>query len=206
MIKVCIPTVPERKEKLRKCLDAIKKNTEEDLSWFIYTNNAGGWVKACHEMLEKLSDEKMVIILGDDALVQKGWMTALLAAVEKHGEDKFYCVNDGKFKQSIAVFPCARVSYLRRYLYRGYGHYAADTELTAIAKAQGNFVYVPDSVILHEHPIYGSDGLQVPEMDDVYKTSWNKWKKVDESLFKQRRLSSDGFKDLSKIDMNEVEQ
>lgn len=202
MLRVCIPTVHERRDRLYKCMERLE--WWNNSCWFILTvheNNAGGWVKACHEMLQNIDDDEMVLILGDDALPQKGCISALYAEIDRSGEDKFYCVNDMHFRKSICVFPCAKAGYIKKYLYKGYNHYGADTELTLIAKAQNRFVWVPNSVVFHQNPFYGSDGIDKPEIDGVYERCM-KTRLSDEALYRTRKKLSGDFHDLTAIELN----
>lgn len=197
MITVCIPTVPKREQRLQVCLDALKQNTPEKHELLVYTNNDGGWVKACRNMLKDLKD-RFVIILGDDAIPQKDWLKNLESATLNH--DSLFCVNDLVFKDSVAVFPAGPASYIRKYLYAGYNHYGADSELTQIAKAQDRFVWVPDSIIHHHHFVHPSTSSA--PLDDVYAECWSQYKRKDERLFRERCKASDKFKNLKGIPLN----
>ena len=76
MIYICIPTTPERRERLAELVQSIHENTKDmKYSIVVYENEDGGWVKAVHNMLQGI--DGYVVLLGSDTVVTKYWLSNL---------------------------------------------------------------------------------------------------------------------------------
>ncbi|WP_146339492.1 hypothetical protein [Nesterenkonia sp. NBAIMH1] len=102
------------------------------------------------------SDASWVVYLAEDAIPGAGWLrrahTKLLA-----NEKSLLAFNCGKWHGRVASFGMIKKSwayelYGPHIMYEGYQSHRADNEITAIARAQDQFLYAPECVLV-EHDL-----------------------------------------------------
>ncbi|WP_147383475.1 hypothetical protein [Nesterenkonia natronophila] len=97
-----------------------------------------------------------VVYLAEDALPGEAW---LRKAHEKlvSNEKSLLAFNCGKWHGRVAAFGMVKRSwayglYGNQILYEGYQSHRADNELTVLARAQNEFLYAPDCVLVEYDP------------------------------------------------------
>lgn len=180
MLNILIPTTKERRPRLDKLIQALRE-VEIPYILCIYENMDGGWVKATRNMLLEMNPTSLCLILGDDCLPEKG---AIEILYNKYVERFPDCVGlaqpeDDILHGSVATFPMAIASNILKYLHYQYHHNYADQELTEWFKSMGKYLYVPESVIHHQHWTNGA------ERDNTYKLQENYYQH-DADLFNSR--------------------
>lgn len=191
MIYICIPTTPDRHNRLKELIDSIHEHTQNiEHTVVFYPNELGGWVKAVHRMLEGI--DGYVVLLGSDVVVKKDWLRILwdrFIAVFPDGSgaaQPYDEINRGMLCQH----PLAHSRTIKKYLYKGYIHNFSDNDMTETLLRDGKYLYVPESKIEHKHFIIGK-----AEKDKTYEMVFNKenWEK-DHALFLTRKQN--GFKEI----------
>lgn len=113
----------------------------------------------------------------DDFLFHPNWLPPLMDLSENFGmvgpEDLGNpSVRAGQLAVSYLIsrryIPKACIGYPKNLLYEGYIHNYTDTELTATAIANGEYVYCPNSIVEHMHPSWNKS-----EHDATYELSFN---------------------------------
>jgi hypothetical protein len=110
-----------------------------------------GFVKTFNDTAARLS-ATYVVYLAEDVYPGRRWLK--LARDKLQGSGKgLLAVNDGKWRGRIASYGMVRAEWAKQLyggplLYSGYRNHVADNELTIIARALGQFVYEPDSVLV----------------------------------------------------------
>lgn len=100
--------------------------------------------------------------LAQDAFPGDGWLKCALYTLDHTGAG-LLAFNDGRFHGNLAVFGMARRSFVRALYHNflffpGYKRHFADTELSAIARAQGVMTYNENCLLVevdygkHEKP------------------------------------------------------
>lgn len=148
-IIILIPTTPERRERLARCIESVRENSNHPHVIMTFENTIG-WVGAVREMLSKLNPYSLAVIINDDCVPQKDWLKILYASHLMH-PDHLLQPNDGIMQGKVATMPFATVGYLLENIYDGYKSYYADTELTDRAIRQNRYGYVPEAIVTHEH-------------------------------------------------------
>lgn len=190
MVTICIPTTPERRERLKTCIDYIQSNADIDYSILVYENQLGGWVPAVRAMLKPLKEDELVFVIGDDCWVTPRSLSKLLDAYNTAFPDKDGLAqpNDQAWHGNIASYPLATAGYLLKYTYSGYIHAHADEELACVAKKRNKYIYVPEVIVNHRHY------QKCPEVvyDETYKLQENTWQ-GDKRLFDERKGKSNDY-------------
>lgn len=198
MIKVCIPTTPERRKRLLDCINSVQANSGYPHEVVVFENLLGGWVKAVREMLKDLGRDPVVVI-GDDAAPQSGWLKILVNAYSQKfpNSDGLVQPDDGGHRGKIASYPMATPQYLLRWLYSGYFHNYADKELRDVSVTRGKYLWVPESKVVHLH--FSTN----PDLYDQTYALQKKTGRKDRLLYEKRRSASNNFQNLELIDWDE---
>jgi len=118
--------------------------------------------------------ESWLLFVGDDVRFSSGWLEAALnvAGTEYHVVSTNDCAREDLDK--LAVHPLIRRRYIKdvgaswdgpgTVSHEGYRHWFCDVEWSQAAIDRGVYVYAPDAVIEHLHPLW-----KKAEMDEVYK-------------------------------------
>ena len=183
-INICITTIAGREERLKKCIDAIEKNSNYKYILSIYKDfELKGCVGPTRLILSSLNPDKLAIVLNDDMVPQKDWLKIL---VERYIQA--FPQNDGLAQPqdtiqngNIATCPMATPKFFLEHWRQEYHHMYGDTELTERAKILGKYLYVPESVVVHEH---------LSESEDPNYKHANKWYGIDHETYAKRRLNN----------------
>lgn len=113
------------------------------------------------------TDEPWLLFVGDDVHFYLGWFEAALqAAGDKYA---FVSTNDLGNRAVMAGLHATHPMILRTWIdnhgasfdgaatvcHEGYSHWYVDNEWTLVAKRAGQFVYCPDAIVEHLHPLWG---------------------------------------------------
>ena len=109
-----------------------------------------GFIKTLNQMAERL-EVKYVVYLAEDAFPGVDWLKIAYDELEGTGKG-LLAFNCGKWRGRIAAFGMVRREWVKSLyggaiLFPGYKAHRADNELTAIARATGQFVYLADAVV-----------------------------------------------------------
>jgi len=178
MIYILIPTTKERKERLAFCLEAVyKSKCKEPFTVCVYENSDGGWVKALWKMIEGING--LIFNIGDDVIIGPECIQKLFDSYK----DGFLLQPYDQIQQGkICTNPFCHSDIIKEFLYDGYVHNFADTEMTERIKKLGRYLYVPEAITHHYHFTENKD-----LMDNTYKAS-QKYFKQDSELFDQRNI------------------
>lgn len=184
MVKILIPTTPERFQRLTSCLHYLYQNTDLASTPFqvvIYPNRAGGVVKPYRELLESFGDD-LVVLLADDVIVGKGWLQAL---VDRYEEGHIVFADHGD-KDELACFCLGRANLMLQYYSEEYIHNFADKEFTEVLKEKGLLKYVPESRVVN----FGHmrDGVFQDATYDLQTESYAKDRNTYERRLKERKI------------------
>jgi hypothetical protein len=179
MIYVCIPTTPERTEKLARAIASIHKSTIPH-TICTYTSQGEGSVKGILKLLEGIHG--LVAWLDDDCEVTPDYLELLYNGLVKafpdfsgvaYGYDEFH-------KDKLVARPLCHSSIIKKYLYSGYYAWFADTEFDYRLRQENRIVWVPEAKTIHHHY------LKDPKlMDKTYQGIQNH-SNADKALFYQR--------------------
>ncbi len=163
MIHVLIPTTKNRRERLAKCVEAIRESVcTEPITISTYENADGGFIKAIHKMLEPLKDNAIVFCIGDDVIVSPDAIQKLF--LEYRGKslantspdlDPVIQPFDEFHNGVICVNPFTSARMMKLFQYKGYIHNYADVEFTELVKSHEQYTYVPEATVEHVHRING---------------------------------------------------
>ena len=186
MIYILIPSTKERRDRLAKCIEAIKQDQKYPTAIVTYENEDGctdvGWVKALHKLLDGIKDDQLVFVLGDDALVSPGCIQRLYEGYTALPQDEEWLLQPYEqfHKGELATFPFCKAGLLKKYVHRGYKHLYSDTELTLIMKAKNRYGIVKEAKVDHQHFLNDARLL-----DDTYRAT-QKFHDEDAKLFHER--------------------
>ena len=180
-INICITTTAGREIRLTKCLTAIEQNSNYPYILSLYTDKElTGCIKPTRLMLESLNPNHLAIVLNDDMVPEKDWLKILVHEYTKRfpNYDGLAQPKDTIQNGSIATCPMATPKFLLEHWRPEYHHMFGDTELTERAKYLKKYLYVPESVVVHEH---------LTEQQDPNYQHANKWTDIDHATYKERR-------------------
>jgi len=179
-ITILIPTTPERRERLAKCIDSLREHTTQPYKLMIYENNYEGYVGAIHTLLDGL--DGLVWCLNDDVILKNDALKVLTETFEK----EFPKMNgllqprDGIQEGNVATLPFCHSKIMQALTHKGYHHNFADQEFTMRMTAAGLYKYCPDAVVEHQHWINSK-----AEKDKTYTDSQVRFEQ-DKELFTNR--------------------
>lgn len=186
MIYIIIPTTKERRERLARCLEALKQNTKYPMCIVTYENEAGctdvGLVPAVHKMIEGI--DGLMIMYNDDAIAEPDFVEKLYEAYlekpEGERDEWMFSPWENFHHGNNAAFPLCHSNVIKKYLYKGYNHLFSDIELTAVMKKIGRYQPVLEAKAHHDHFIRNNDLI-----DETYKASQSFVDK-DQELYHKR--------------------
>lgn len=181
MIYVVIPTTPGRRERLQKCLDALRKSTVSHCA-VIYENTDGGCVLAQRRAISGLHG--LIFFLNDDMIVEPECLGRLLESYLHHfpAHDGICQPDDNYHAGGLATAPFGHSDTLRPFLAH-YTHYFWDTELTAVMQRAGKYVIVSDARLDHQHHTKGRSPL-----DETYERTGRNFE-ADREIFRRREAA-----------------
>ena len=145
-----------------------------------------GFVSTINQAAARLQS-RYIVYLAEDAVAGEGWLKTAFEQLETSGKG-LLAFNCGKWRGRLAAFGMVRTEwarsvYGRRLFYSGYRAHRADNELTVIARAQDQFIYCPDALLLENDP----SKLQIGAVEQAAS-------RADRRLFRERYQS--GFDGL----------
>jgi len=180
LIYVLIPTTPDRRENLSKCLAALQENKFPHVVC-IFENPRIGINKALETMWQGING--LMIILDDDRIVAPDFLEILYekfitAFPNKDGIAQF-C--EELNQQRLIGGGLAHTDFYKKNWPTCYFHNFADTEFTMIIQAWNlPYIWVHEAKTEHFHPYVGKSAI-----DATYQGAFDNYKK-DEELFKDR--------------------
>jgi hypothetical protein len=198
MIKVLVPTTPKRRARVIEFLNSCLDNAGIEHEVVIFENQLGGFVKAIRAMVDRLEDDDPIVLMNDDVTFGKDWLKILYEGFMSRpgielAQSREMC-NPMPYHNNQAVLPMGRPAFFRKFAYRGYHHNFVDWEWTEIANQRGSYLYVPESIIYHNHWTFGKS-----TRDETYLTQ-APYFDTDEALFHKRFNESNGFKEWRNLD------
>ncbi len=123
--------------------------------FIVHDRNRQGFIKTFNEIYPCLT-VKYIVYLAQDAWPCRGWLHCAHQALEKSGKG-FLGFNDGKWHGRIASFGMARTAWIRTlygpfFFFPAYRSHAADLELTVLAQALDQYLYLPDCTLVEVDP------------------------------------------------------
>lgn len=133
--------------------------------------------------------EPYIFLGSDDIRPYPGWFD--IAKSYMTGEHGFVSLNDLGNKRVMAGEYATMVLVARWYAelddqfyYEGYYHNGADLEASAKAKHRDAFVYAPDAIMEHLHPLFGKGEMDSTYEEWAYHRGGNR---ADKRLFARRQ-------------------
>jgi glycosyltransferase involved in cell wall biosynthesis len=110
-----------------------------------------GFIKTLNQIAARLNT-RYVVYLAEDAFPGVNWLNLAYEKLERSGKG-LLGFNDGKWHGRIASFGIVRKDWVKDIyggdiFFSGYKSHRADNELTAIARATNQFIYLPDAVLM----------------------------------------------------------
>ena len=195
LVKVIIPTTPQRRGLLFKAITSCLDNAGMEHEIVIFENNGIGVVKAISMMLEGLQDSDIVAIGNDDIVFGKDWLKILYGALLSNPDKRLFEareMNNPNRDTEIGT-PLFTIGFWKEYWHNGYFHNFVDTEMNMRAKNKGVWMRVPDSITYHNHWSFGKS-----DRDSTYLAQMEHWE-LDKDLFNERYALSDGFRNMDKL-------
>lgn len=148
-----------------------------------------GFIRTLNQAARRSSAE-YIVYLAEDAWPGVDWLQIAHERIRRENKS-LLAFNCGKWHGRVAAFGMVKKSwayslYGQDVLYEGYQSHRADNELTVIARAQDNFVYAPECVLIEN------------DADKVFRRSEREagnFNREDARLFRQRFV--DGFSGLA---------
>lgn len=185
MIYVVIATTKERRQRLEKCLAALRESTMAH-AVVIYENTDGGCVKATRRAIEGI--EGPMFLLNDDMIVEPDCIEKLFNRWMALRDGEVICQPWEKMHGgNLAVAPFGLAKTIRPFL-EHYTHNFWDTELTMVKTAFAKYVPVLEARLIHEHFSQG-----MAPLDETYKLTQGKYLD-DQKIFRARMANKFGIK------------
>jgi hypothetical protein len=181
VVIIAIATIHGRENRLQKCLDAIKENTDfPHITSIYYDTELQGCVGPTRKMLSTFHPHNAVIVLNDDMIVQKNWLSILVSEYRAVFGNAIGLAqpNDTLKNGTLASCPFSCPAFLLEHWRPEYHHMYGDTELTHRVKYLKKYLYVPKSVVRHEH---------LSESKDPNYRHANKWWDIDTKTYNERK-------------------
>lgn len=154
LVVICIPTTPERRNRLLKCIESIHAFAGYPCAIMTYENNYQGYVKSIHKILECLSPNTLVWCIGDDIVLREPDTVKRLVQEYKVLYPRLDGVvnpNDGIQCGALCTVPFTTAGIMRDNTPKDFFHNYADNVFTDSMKAAGKYTYLPHITVIHEH-------------------------------------------------------
>ena len=158
IIKICITSTLERRERLQRSIHHIRNHSNYPHMIVLYEDEErNGCIGPTRKILSSIKEDDLVIVLNDDMVPEPNWLKILVEAYLKAfpNLDGLAQPEDTIQHGKIATCPMATPKFLLEHWRPEYNHLYGDEELTLRAKMLGKYIYVPESVVVHEHPSRG---------------------------------------------------
>ena len=185
-VVVCIPTTPERRSRLATCMESINTNAGYPCIIMSHENQYEGFVVAIHRILDRLADDTMVWVIGDDVTMHEPDTMKRMMESYSHlypNRDGVVNPNDGIQCGALITAPLTTAKIMREGTSKEFFHSYADNVFTDIMNRSGKYTYLPHINITHSHYCNG-----LAEKDRTYCVASDHLQKDYETY--QRYLSS----------------
>ena len=152
VIHVLIPTTPDRKERVKKTIEAIKKSIcNQELSIIVDLNEYEGYVKSVLRMLSRVNG--LCIVVTDDLIVWPSTIQALYNAYTKTfpNKDGLCVYGDEHWDLQHYGLPFAHSDTLKEIINPDYFHNFHDKEMCEVMKMRDRYLPVPEAKVSHYH-------------------------------------------------------
>lgn len=114
-----------------------------------------GFIRTLNATAQRIN-VKYVVYLAEDSFPGVDWLRLAFSELEETGKG-LLAFNCGKWRGRIAAFGMVRMTWVKELyggpvLYPEYKSHRADNEITAIARANDEFIYCPDAVLVENDP------------------------------------------------------
>jgi len=184
MIKILIPTTPERKDQLTKALGAISASVcNQAFEVATEVSTGEGVVKPFGRLLERVGQDDLVFFLTDDMFIEPDTLQKLYDAYIREFPDL-----DGAVTANLCDAAFAHIKVFRQYFPLVYYHLYCDVEFFEIMKGRGKYFQVIEANIFHAHyPI--TSGAWIPEADKTKKNA-ESHRAADLKLYELRKINN----------------
>lgn len=164
MIYVVIATTKGRRERLQKCINAIRESTMPH-ALVVYENSDGGCVLATKKAIEGINGE--IFLLNDDMIIAPDCLEILAKTYRTlYPNQDGVCQPDDNYHRGImAVSPYCHTNTIRPFL-EDYIHNGWDGEFSEVMKLKGKYTTVLEAKMDHQHFTKG-----VSQFDATYALS-----------------------------------
>jgi glycosyltransferase involved in cell wall biosynthesis len=182
LVSICIPVV--RPQNMDRLLESIKTNAGFDDYEVVWEEDKEriGCPKKLKELVEKSRGE-LICFLGDDVDPQPDFLKVAVGLI-KTSDRLLIGMNDTQSHHSAHWLASKKLLPLigGEFFHTGYFHNFCDDELRHRAQRLDKFFFATDSIVKHNHPVYGT-----AVMDDDYKRVLDKERWAhDQKLFMER--------------------
>jgi glycosyltransferase involved in cell wall biosynthesis len=140
----------------------------------------------------RLTDSPWIMLCGDDVHFHPGWVEASIDLYPDAGLISTNDLGNSRVRRGEhAVHPIFRRTWVETngaswdgadtLCHEGYGHCFVDDEWSTVAKQAGAFVYAPDAIVEHLHPVWGK-----AKQDRIYRIAQQQMD-IDRIRFQRRR-------------------
>ena len=187
MIYVCVPTTEERRPRLQKLIDSVRKSDYPNLTLVIHEGKHPGCVESIHALVEGLGDNTMCMWLSDDNTIEPDTISRLWEAHQKTFEGAWGYAQSYNEIQGATLITAGlcQAGMVKRYFYKGYIHNYSDNEFTEVVDSLCMHVYVPEAIVHHEHVSAMRPDLQ----DETYESNQMS-KEQDRQLWLKRKANN----------------
>lgn len=179
MIYVILATTKQRRERAKKCIEAIQNSTILH-SLVIYENLDGGHVTATRNVLNGINGE--MFLINDDMIVEPDCLEML----KKSYDENFPCKDgvcqpkDNIHEGRLAVSPYCHTDTIRPFL-EDYNHYFWDAEFAQVMNIMKKYIIVENARLDHHHFTSNDDVIR----DETYILN-SKKKHLDFKIYEER--------------------
>lgn len=193
MISICIPTI--RPQNIPALLAGIEKNAgipRSEYEILVLTDDERqGCPKTLKQMVDTASGN-LICFIGDDTMPEPDFLRYALDAMATLpdgwgvvGLNSQVSRHAGHFLADKRMLPFMGGEFF----HTGYLHCWCDHELTDIANEMGRFVFADKSILVHNHPAFGT-----AEVDDDYiRVYSDEYRKFDMKLYIKRKRERKHF-------------
>ncbi|HEA65449.1 MAG TPA: hypothetical protein ENI07_01310 [Desulfobacterales bacterium] len=175
-VSIILPTI--RRIKAERCIEAALKykgSVDVEIVQGFDTNRIGA-PKMIKRLVDKSSHD-LVMFLGDDTIPREGYMDGALKAMATLPDGWGLVglndqLNDGELLATHWLADKRLLPLLDgEFFHTGYWHCFCDRELTIRCKELSRYVYAPNAIINHDHPMKTGHPL-TGDYGRVYSKKW----------------------------------
>jgi hypothetical protein len=179
MIYVILATTKQRRERAKKCIDAIQNSTISH-SLVIYENYDGGHVAATRNVLKGINGE--IFLINDDMIVEVDCIEMLKKSYDENfpSKDGVCQPKDSIHQGRLAVSPYCHTDTIRPFL-EDYNHYFWDAEFSKVMYLMKKYIIVENAILDHQHFTSCDNIIR----DETYILN-SKKKHLDSKIYEER--------------------